>query len=52
MVFLRDDVKSVLLLAAKKLNKFNAPPYQVSVQFFQVGNEEGAKEASRSLTMD
>jgi hypothetical protein len=26
-----DDVKSVLLLAAKKLDKFDAPPYQVSV---------------------
>jgi hypothetical protein len=44
-----DDVESVLLSAAKKLDKFDAPPYQVGVQFFQVGNEEGAKEALEEL---
>ncbi|KAF4627184.1 hypothetical protein G7Y89_g10967 [Cudoniella acicularis] len=29
-----DDVKSVLLSATKKLDKLDAPPYQVGVQFF------------------
>jgi hypothetical protein len=44
-----NDVESVLLSAAKKLDKLDAPPFQVSVQFFQVGNEEGAKEALEEL---
>jgi uncharacterized protein YegL len=44
-----DDVESVLLSAAKKLDKLDAPPFQVGVQFFQVGNEEGAKEALEEL---
>jgi hypothetical protein len=29
-----DDVESVLISAAKKLDKLDAPPFQVSVQFF------------------
>lgn len=44
-----DDVESVLLSAAKKLDKLEAPPFQIGVQFFQVGNEEGAKEALEEL---
>lgn len=44
-----DDVESVLINAAKKLDKLDAPPFQVGVQFFQVGNEEGAKEALEEL---
>jgi len=44
-----DDVESVLISAAKKLDKLDAPPFQVGVQFFQVGNEEGAKEALEEL---
>ncbi|PBP17028.1 hypothetical protein BUE80_DR012191 [Diplocarpon rosae] len=44
-----DDVESVLLSAAKKLDKLEAPPFQVGVQFFQVGNEDGAKEALEEL---
>ncbi|KAM0276973.1 hypothetical protein ACHAQH_006208 [Verticillium albo-atrum] len=44
-----DDVETVLLNAAKKLDKIDAPPYQVGVQFFQVGNEEGAREALKEL---
>ena len=47
-----DDVESVLLTAAKKLDKIDAPPYQIGVQFFQVGNEEGAKEALMELDDD
>ena len=44
-----DDVESVLINAAKKLDKLDAPPFQIGVQFFQVGNEEGAKEALEEL---
>ncbi|KAH6680702.1 hypothetical protein B0J14DRAFT_579171 [Halenospora varia] len=44
-----DDVESVLLSAAKKLDKLDAPPFQVGVQFFQVGNEPGAKRALEEL---
>ncbi|KAF4628286.1 hypothetical protein G7Y89_g9868 [Cudoniella acicularis] len=44
-----DDVESVLISAAKKLDKLDAPPFQIGVQFFQVGNEEGAKEALEEL---
>ncbi|PMD12221.1 hypothetical protein NA56DRAFT_695643 [Hyaloscypha hepaticicola] len=44
-----DDVEAVLLLATKKLDKLDASPYQVGVQFFQVGNEEGVKEALEEL---
>ncbi|KAM0322977.1 hypothetical protein ACHAQA_009076 [Verticillium albo-atrum] len=44
-----DDVETVLLNAAKKLDKIDAPPYQVGVQFFQVGNEQGAREALQEL---
>lgn len=47
-----DDVESVLISAAKKLDKLEAPPFQVGVQFFQVGNEEGAKEALEELDDD
>lgn len=44
-----DDVESVIISAAKKLDKLEAPPFQIGVQFFQVGNEEGAKEALEEL---
>ena len=44
-----DDVESVLLAVAKKLDQLEAPPYQVGVQFFQVGNEPGAREALEEL---
>ena len=45
----QDDLESILLSAAKKLDKLDALPYQVGVQFFQVGNEPGAKEALEQL---
>jgi hypothetical protein len=35
-----DDVKSILLSTAKKLDRLNAPSAQVGVHFFQVGEEE------------
>ncbi|KAJ4411622.1 hypothetical protein N0V82_008991 [Gnomoniopsis sp. IMI 355080] len=44
-----DDPESVLLSVAQKLDKLEAPPHQVGVQFFQVGNESGAAEALRVL---
>lgn len=39
-----DDVESVLINAAQKLDRLDAEPWQVGVQFFQVGEEEGARE--------
>lgn len=44
-----DDVEAVLLNAAKKLDALDAAPHQIGVQFFQVGNEEGAREALKEL---
>ena len=44
-----DNVELVLLSTAKKLDKLDAPLFQVSVQFFQVGNEDSAKEALEEL---
>ncbi|EPE03802.1 von willebrand factor [Ophiostoma piceae UAMH 11346] len=37
-----DDLEDVLVDAAKKLDSMDAPPYQVGVQFFQVGTEPDA----------
>ncbi|KUI55336.1 hypothetical protein VP1G_02614 [Cytospora mali] len=47
-----DDPESVLLSVAQKLDRLEAPPHQVGVQFFQVGNEAGAAEALRALDDD
>jgi len=44
-----DDVESVLVSAASKLDNLDAPSFQVGVQFFQVGCEPGAREALREL---
>ncbi|KAI9780631.1 MAG: hypothetical protein M1816_002792 [Peltula sp. TS41687] len=44
-----DDVESVIVSAAKKLDKLDAPAWQVGVQFFQVGNERGAAAALQEL---
>jgi hypothetical protein len=44
-----DDVESVLIHAAKRLDKLDAPAWQVGIQFFQVGKEPGAKEHLKSL---
>jgi len=44
-----DDVESVLISCAKKLDKIDAPPFQVGVQFFQVGNDSGATAALKEL---
>ncbi|KAI9763660.1 MAG: hypothetical protein M1840_000374 [Geoglossum simile] len=44
-----DDVESVIISAAKKLDKADAPAWQIGIQFFQVGSEPGAAGALRDL---
>ncbi|KAF2009001.1 hypothetical protein BU24DRAFT_437518 [Aaosphaeria arxii CBS 175.79] len=44
-----DDVESPIINAAKKLDKLDAPAWQVGIQFFQVGREPGAREALKQL---
>jgi len=44
-----DDVESPIIAAAKKLDKYDAPAWQVGIQFFQVGKEPGAKEHLKQL---
>ncbi|KAK4453691.1 collagen alpha-5 chain [Podospora aff. communis PSN243] len=44
-----DDPESVIVSAARRLDKADAPPYQVGIQFFQVGSERGAAEALQEL---
>lgn len=44
-----DDVESVIVQAAKKLDAWNAVPWQVGIQFFQVGRESEAAEDLREL---
>ncbi|KAL6720516.1 hypothetical protein ACLMJK_002440 [Lecanora helva] len=44
-----DDEESVIIHVAKKLDKLEAPPWQVGIQFFQVGEEAGAAEHLREL---
>ena len=44
-----DDVESPLIACAKKLDKLDAPAWQVGVQFFQVGRNEEAKRHLRQL---
>jgi hypothetical protein len=47
-----DDVESPIISAAKKLDKLDAPAWQVGIQFFQVGNEPGAREHLKQLDDD
>ncbi|KAG0640596.1 hypothetical protein HOY80DRAFT_884386 [Tuber brumale] len=44
-----DDPESVIVAAARILDKLNAPLHQVGIQFIQIGNEEGAREALEEL---
>lgn len=44
-----DDVESAIIQAAKKLDKLDAPTWQVGIQFFQVGKEPGAREHLKQL---
>ncbi|KAI9660623.1 MAG: hypothetical protein M1821_009975 [Bathelium mastoideum] len=39
-----DDVESPIISAAKKLDKLDAPAWQVGIQFFQVGRDPEAKK--------
>ncbi|KAI9783278.1 MAG: hypothetical protein M1816_001453 [Peltula sp. TS41687] len=44
-----DDVESVIVSAARKLDKLDAPVWQVGILFFQVGNKPGAAAALQEL---
>lgn len=44
-----DELDSVLYSAAQRLDQLDAPPVQVGIQFFQVGNEPGAAQYLREL---
>ncbi|KAK8211265.1 hypothetical protein BKA81DRAFT_300080, partial [Phyllosticta paracitricarpa] len=44
-----DDVESVIISAAKKLDRADAPAWQVGIQFFQVGREPEAREHLKQL---
>ncbi len=44
-----DDVESVIVQAAKKLDAMGASPWQVGIQFFQVGKEPDAAEDLKDL---
>jgi len=44
-----DDVESVIIGAAKTLDRLDAPAWQVGIQFFQVGREPGAREHLKQL---
>lgn len=44
-----DDVESVIVNAAKKLDSYAAESWQVGIQFFQVGREPEAAENLREL---
>lgn len=44
-----DDVESAIVSAAKKLDKVGAVPWQVGIQFFQVGHDTAAARDLREL---
>ncbi|KAF8253237.1 hypothetical protein K440DRAFT_593911 [Wilcoxina mikolae CBS 423.85] len=44
-----DDPEPVIVSAARKLEALNAPLHQVGIQFLQIGDEEGAREALEEL---
>lgn len=44
-----DDPESVILNVAKKLDKLEAPTWQLGIQFFQVGNDPEATKALNDL---
>ncbi|KAJ2904333.1 uncharacterized protein MKZ38_008249 [Zalerion maritima] len=47
-----DEVESVIVNHAKKLDKADAPAYQVGIQFFQVGKDSRARDFLRGLDDD
>lgn len=44
-----DDVESSIVSAAKKLDKMGAEPWQVGIQFFQVGQDRAAAQDLQEL---
>lgn len=44
-----DDVESPIINCARKLDKFDAPAWQVGIQFFQVGREPSARAHLKQL---
>ncbi|AEO61365.1 hypothetical protein MYCTH_2311429 [Thermothelomyces thermophilus ATCC 42464] len=44
-----DDPEAVIVSLAKKLDALDAPPHQVGIQFFQVGNDPEATRALKEL---
>ena len=44
-----DDVESVIIAAARKLDKLDAPAWQVGIQFFQIGQDEQARRHLKRL---
>ena len=44
-----DDVESVILSAARKLDRLEAPAWQIGIQFFQVGEDREAKKMLEEL---
>lgn len=44
-----DDVAGTLMNVAQKLDKWEAPPWQVGVQFFQIGDDRQASEMLKDL---
>jgi hypothetical protein len=44
-----DDVERPIIKAAQKLDKLDAPPWQVGIQFFQVGNDAEATTHLKQL---
>lgn len=44
-----DDVESVIIAAARKLDKLDAPAWQIGIQFFQIGQDEQARRHLKRL---
>lgn len=44
-----DDPEAVIVQAAKRLDQLNAEPWQIGIQFFQVGHELDAAQELRDL---
>lgn len=44
-----DDVESAIVSSAKKLDKMGAEPWQVGIQFFQVGQDRAATQDLKEL---
>ncbi|KAL1598914.1 hypothetical protein SLS60_008059 [Paraconiothyrium brasiliense] len=44
-----DDVAGTIQDVAKKLDKWDAPPWQVGIQFFQIGNDPEARAMLKQL---